>query len=473
MRLLISYLKEKLPVIGVYAVMLVIFCILLWLKEVPFDVIGYGAELSAIWLLFVGALNFWFYRKRYQSLLDLSAALPHELKEFPDPKSRIEAEYQEITETIFAWREMLENEVLLSKKDASDYYSLWVHQIKTPISAMHLLIQSFEEQAMEFEEHAEETLNFLNEMKMKIFQTEEYVGMVLSYLRMEDMGNDLKFQWYPIGDIVRQAVRKYSQIFILKKIHLNFQDSRQMVLTDEKWLLFVIEQVLSNALKYTSSDEIRPPKAQGMGSPDGDTEKGCISIYIKGTELVVEDTGIGIAPEDLPRIFERGFTGYNGREHQKSTGIGLYLCKTIIQKLGHSIRAQSRVGVGTKIYISLEREDVKELLYRAVRDEKKGMGSYEAELHPDAADFLADVSGGDARGALNALELGILTTGRSEDGKIHITLEVAQECIQKRAVRYDKDGDNHYDTISAFIKSMRGSDPDAAVYYLARMLNSY
>lgn len=119
---------------------------------------------------------------------------------------------------------------------------------------------------------------------------------------------------------------------------------------------------------------------------------------------------------------------------------------------------------------ALEREDVKELLYRAVRDKKKGMGSYEAELHPDAADFLADVSGGDARGALNALELGILTTGRSEDGKIHITLEVAQECIQKRAVRYDKDGDNHYDTISAFIKSMRGSDPDAAVYYLARML---
>ena len=309
MRLLISYLKEKLPVVGVYAVMLVIFCILFWLKEVPFDVIEYGAELSAIWLLFVGALNFWFYRKRYQSLLDLSAALPHELKEFPDPKSRIEAEYQEITETIFAWREMLENEVLLSKKDASDYYSLWVHQIKTPISAMHLLIQSFEEQAMEFEEHAEETLDFLNEMKMKIFQTEEYVGMVLSYLRMEDMGNDLKFQWYPIGDIMRQ--------------------------------------ILSNALKYTSSDEVRPPKA------------GSISLYIKGTELVVEDTGIGIAPEDLPRIFERGFTGYNGREHQKSTGIGLYLCKTIIQKLGHSIRAESRVGVGTKIYISLEREDVK------------------------------------------------------------------------------------------------------------------
>lgn len=120
---------------------------------------------------------------------------------------------------------------------------------------------------------------------------------------------------------------------------------------------------------------------------------------------------------------------------------------------------------------ALEKDDVKELVLRAVRDEKKGMGSYHAVIDDEAADFLADVSGGDARAALNAVELGVLTTeGDPADGLIHITLDVAQECIQKRAVRYDKDGDNHYDTISAFIKSMRGSDPDAAVYYLARML---
>lgn len=118
----------------------------------------------------------------------------------------------------------------------------------------------------------------------------------------------------------------------------------------------------------------------------------------------------------------------------------------------------------------LDREDIAELLKRAVYDREKGMGSYEAVLEEDALEFLAELSGGDARRALNAIELGIMTTGRSGDGKIHITLEVAQECIQKRAVRYDKTGDNHYDTISAFIKSMRGSDPDAAVYYLARML---
>ncbi len=118
-----------------------------------------------------------------------------------------------------------------------------------------------------------------------------------------------------------------------------------------------------------------------------------------------------------------------------------------------------------------EKEDIKKLLQRAVYDVEKGMGSYRAEIDEDALDFLADIAGGDARSALNAIELGILTTERSEeDGKIHITLDVASECIQKRVVQYDKTGDNHYDTISAFIKSMRGSDPDAAVYYLAKML---
>lgn len=118
----------------------------------------------------------------------------------------------------------------------------------------------------------------------------------------------------------------------------------------------------------------------------------------------------------------------------------------------------------------LDKEDIKTVLCRAVYDSEKGMGSYNADIDEDALEFLADISGGDARNALNAVELGILTTKPGEDGRIRITLEVASECIQKRVVRYDKEGDNHYDTVSAFIKSMRGSDPDAAVYYLAKML---
>ena len=121
---------------------------------------------------------------------------------------------------------------------------------------------------------------------------------------------------------------------------------------------------------------------------------------------------------------------------------------------------------------SLDKEDIRILLRRAVTDEERGMGAYHAVLEPDAEDFLADISNGDARAALTAIELGVLTTERSEDGKIHITLDVAQECIQKRVVRYDKMGDQHYDTISAFIKSIRGSDPDAAVFYIATMFYS-
>lgn len=198
---------------------------------------------------------------------------------------------------------------------------------------MRLLLQSFEEG--EIEEEAE----LIRPMKMELFKTEQYVEMVLSYLRMGDMSSDLSLQWYSIDDIVRQAVRKYSQLFILKKIHLSYQKCEGMVLTDEKWFLLVLEQLLSNALKYTG--------------------QGTISIYMEpGPEevLVIEDTGIGIQAEDLPRIFEKGFTGYNGRKDKKSTGIGLYLCKSICDKLNHGLTAESEVGRGTKIRLYLHRE---------------------------------------------------------------------------------------------------------------------
>ena len=345
MRLLISYLKEKLPVIGVYAVMLVIFCILLWLKEVPFDVIGYGAELSAIWLLFVGALNFWFYRKRYQSLLDLSAALPHELKEFPDPKSRIEAEYQEITETIFAWREMLENEVLLSKKDASDYYSLWVHQIKTPISAMRLLLQREEQKQTDPDETAGMEKSVLYDMQQELFWINQYVNMALQYQRMNSGMNDLVLEMVSADQVVRTAIRRFALIMIRKKIAIHYEECREMVLSDEKWLEFVVEQILSNAIKYSGEN-----RAVTIQINRNEADNTC--------ELVISDQGIGIRKEDLPRIFEKGYTGYNGRADKTSTGIGLYLCREITKKLGHGIMITSEIGKGTDVTIVFERNNL-------------------------------------------------------------------------------------------------------------------
>lgn len=211
-----------------------------------------------------------------------------------------------------------------------DYYSLWVHQIKTPIAAMRILLQAAEE--ISFEKRTE--------LEMELFKIEQYVEMALSYIRLGNMASDLKLQWYPMDEIIKPAVKKYSKLFILKKIKLKYEPIENKILTDEKWLGLVVEQILSNALKYTN--------------------EGTISIYLgpkKENVLVIEDTGIGIWQEDLPRVFEKGFTGYNGRTDKKSTGIGLYLCKSIVDKLNHRIYISSEVSKGTKIFLNLNRDD--------------------------------------------------------------------------------------------------------------------
>lgn len=195
---------------------------------------------------------------------------------------------------------------------------MWAHQIKTPISAMRLLLQQDGEPDR-------------GAMEAELFRIEQYVGMVLGYQKLEGDSSDFVLRKRQLDDIVRGCVRKYARLFIIKKLPLNFEDTKMTVLTDDKWLSFMIEQLLSNALKYTS--------------------KGGIRLYAEGKALVVEDTGIGIAPEDLPRLGERGFTGYNGREDKKSTGLGLYLCRRICDKLGHKLVIESTPGVGTKAKI--------------------------------------------------------------------------------------------------------------------------
>ena len=183
----------------------------------------------------------------------------------------------------------------------------------------------------------EEETPISREMQGELFQVEQYVQMALQYLRMENMNTDLVFERQELDPLIHQAVRKYALLFIRRKISLQYEDVHCEVLTDEKWLEFVLEQILSNALKYT--------------------RQGQIKIYMdpQGSKtLVIEDSGIGIAPEDLPRIFERGYTGYNGRADKRSTGIGLYLCKQIMDRLSHTIRIESEMGVGTRVYLGLD-----------------------------------------------------------------------------------------------------------------------
>ena len=202
-------------------------------------------------------------------------------------------------------------------RDRSDYFAMWAHQIKTPIAAMHLLIDDAD----------------MPEVKDQLFRIEEYVSMVMHYLKTDDVTKDFVLRPCELDPIIEEAVRHYSSIFIRKKLKLNFERTEIKTVTDEKWLLFVIEQILSNALKYT--------------------DHGCITITMEENELLIRDTGCGIAAENLPMLFEKGYTGYNGRMDRRSTGLGLYLCNKVLERLGHTIRITSEAGKGTSVYIGI------------------------------------------------------------------------------------------------------------------------
>lgn len=241
------------------------------------------------------------------------------LEEFPETESALESAYRNALRAIDEQgRQNLERE-MRKKKDALDYYTLWAHQIKTPIAAMRLMMQSDEKISRE-------------EMQDELFRTEQYVEMVLQYARLGDVSQDLVLKKTDLFEMTKTAVKKYSGSFIRKRIRLDMEEFHAEVLTDEKWSCFVLEQILSNALKYTKRG-------------------GIIHIRNEGMKLIVEDEGIGIAPEDLPRVFEKGFTGYNGREEKRSSGIGLYLCKEILSGLSHKIEITSSPGKGTKVSV--------------------------------------------------------------------------------------------------------------------------
>jgi signal transduction histidine kinase len=324
MNLIMSYLKQHGKSIGAYAVFSLLFAAVFSLYNLPVEAVVYAVVLCTGFGSIFVIMDFRNFYKRHKLLTELKNHITLATGELPLPKDLLESDYQELIRTISQEKTELVSKADQVRSELIEYYTMWVHQIKTPISAMSLLLQSVEN---------EENGDLLTEL----FKIEQYVEMLLQYLRFNSTSTDYVLKNYSLDDIVRQAVRKYAKIFIRKKISLDYNGLNCEVLTDEKWLTFVIEQILSNALKYTS--------------------EGKISIYMEqdsGKTLVIEDTGIGIAPEDKPRVFEKGFTGYNGRADKKSTGIGLYLCKRIITKLSHSIAIESTVGQGTKVTIGLD-----------------------------------------------------------------------------------------------------------------------
>ena len=204
--------------------------------------------------------------------------------------------------------------------DLMDYYTLWAHQIKTPIAASSLLVGEIEDKKVK------------NQLEQELFKIESYVNIVLQYLRLESFHEDLVLKKENVEDLVKEIVKKYAIFFIQKGLSLNLHDLDRTIITDRKWFVVILEQVLSNSLKYIS--------------------QGGIDIYFQEDTLYIKDSGLGIQDADLLRVFERGFSGYNGRLTQQSSGLGLYLSKKIADELGHQISIASQVGQGTTVMIS-------------------------------------------------------------------------------------------------------------------------
>mgnify|MGYP001023101496 FL=1 len=215
------------------------------------------------------------------------------------------------------------NQLLVEQEkynDLLDYYTLWVHQVKTPIAASSLLIGDLKDKEAK------------SQLEQELFKIESYVHLVLQYLRLESFHDDLVLKQENLADLVREVVKKYALFFIQQGLSLNLHDLDHTIVTDKKWFLVILEQVLSNSLKYT--------------------KEGSIEIYFQEGSLYIKDTGLGIQNADLLRVFERGFSGYNGRLTQQSSGLGLYLSKKIADQLGHKIAIDSQVGQGTTVSIA-------------------------------------------------------------------------------------------------------------------------
>lgn len=297
----------------------VVLLLLFWIYSYPIAAISYVLLLGCALSSFLLGLDFFIYYKGIKAFQNISIISPIHL---PKTTELGQLEYQNMIRRLESQNRELDARYQRLVREANDYYTLWSHQIKTPLSAVMLLLQ-------------QDTLD-LSTLRLELFKIEQYVDMALGYQRLNSIESDFDFQEHSLVMMVRQAVRNLSSFFIYQKITLDIGNLDRTLVTDKKWFIFVLEQILSNSLKY---------------APEGK-----ISIYIENDFLVIEDNGIGINEEYLPRIFERGFTGSVGRINQHSTGIGLYLCRNILEKIALTISICSQKSVGTKVYISIKQK---------------------------------------------------------------------------------------------------------------------
>ena len=317
MKLFLRYLQSRLGVLLLFLAFAAVLAVSFLLYHLPAEAVLYPAALCVLLGILVLVIDFIHVRRRHavlQGLKEMDAELP-EVRDI---------EAQDYREIVRLLREASREARTRAETDMAamvDYYTLWVHQIKTPIAAMRLRLQ-------------EEDSDTSRALMSDLGRIERYVSMVLTYLRLENGATDYVIKETDLDGVIRPVLRQFAGEFISRRLKLDYTPVEKKVLTDGKWLSFVVEQVLSNALKYT---------------PEGSVS---ISLETPAT-LVIRDTGIGIAPEDLPRVFERNYTGLAGRADTRASGIGLSLCKQVCDNLGHGISVESVPGEGTAVRIDL------------------------------------------------------------------------------------------------------------------------
>lgn len=307
-----DYLKSRLKVLVLLVVVEGIFVSSYFLFDLPAVTVLYPLVLSSVAILIAGVIDFLIVFNKHGRL---------KRNDLPQASGPLEKDYQEIINKLKEEQEFARQKTTSDFNNMVEYYTVWAHQIKTPIASMRLQIQSVDS-------------DLARRLDGDLNRIEAYVEMVLTFLRLDSDSTDYVIRTIDLDAVIKPAIRKFARDFISKKLTMDFKPTEYKVLSDDKWLSFVIEQVLSNAVKYT--------------------KKGGIKVYMDEPGILcIEDTGIGISDEDLPRIFENGYTGFNGREDKRASGIGLYLCKRICDNLGHKIYAESEQGVGTKIRIDM------------------------------------------------------------------------------------------------------------------------
>lgn len=294
------------------------------LYHLPLAAVLYPCGLCALVLLATMGAEYYSQRAKMKKLTALSG-LPDDLTErLEEFEGQPDEAYRAIIRNLTAEAEQFRSQTRQREEEQRDYYTTWVHQIKTPIASMHLLLEN-------------EDSPFGRSVEAELQRIEQYAEMVLTYQRLDSVETDYVFRACDLDKLVKSAIRRFALSFIRKGIKLEYTPVTQTVVTDEKWLSFVVEQLLSNALKYTPS--------------------GTVSVYWEDESLCIRDTGIGISAEDLPRIFDRGYTGSTGRSDRKASGLGLYLCRRICKNLGHGISAASTPGKGTTVKLHFQNQD--------------------------------------------------------------------------------------------------------------------